>query len=67
MKSISGKQLCKILLLNGWELKRISGSHHIFYKEGFYPVTVPVHTNKDLPISVLKSILKATNLTENDL
>jgi len=67
MKSVSGKQLCKILLANGWELKRISGSHHIFYKKGFYPVTVPVHMNKDLPISVLKSILKMTNLTENDL
>ncbi|WP_372478173.1 type II toxin-antitoxin system HicA family toxin [Nostoc mirabile] len=28
MKSISGKQLCKILEQKGWVLQRISGSHH---------------------------------------
>jgi predicted RNA binding protein YcfA (HicA-like mRNA interferase family) len=28
MKDISGKELCKILKQNGWELKTIKGSHH---------------------------------------
>ncbi|WP_258169634.1 type II toxin-antitoxin system HicA family toxin [Nostoc sp. 'Peltigera membranacea cyanobiont' N6] len=32
MKAVSGKALCKILELQGWELKRITGSHHIFAK-----------------------------------
>ena len=27
MKEISGKELCKILKQNGWELKTIKGSH----------------------------------------
>ncbi|MDZ8070600.1 MAG: hypothetical protein RMY64_34170 [Nostoc sp. DedQUE08] len=29
MKSISGKQLCKIAEQKGWVLQRITGSHHI--------------------------------------
>jgi predicted RNA binding protein YcfA (HicA-like mRNA interferase family) len=29
MKAISGKMLCKIVEQNGWELKRITGSHHM--------------------------------------
>jgi len=34
MKTISGKELCKLLEQNQWELKRINGSHHIYCKEG---------------------------------
>jgi predicted RNA binding protein YcfA (HicA-like mRNA interferase family) len=34
MKSISGKALCKIVERQGWQLKRITGSHHIYAKEG---------------------------------
>ncbi|WP_277883305.1 type II toxin-antitoxin system HicA family toxin [Nostoc flagelliforme] len=33
MKAVSGKALCKILERQGWELKRITGSHHIYVKE----------------------------------
>ncbi len=34
MKSISGKAFCKIIERQGWVLKRVSGSHHIYAKEG---------------------------------
>lgn len=34
MKNISGKKLCKLLEENGWTLVRISGSHHVYTKEG---------------------------------
>ena len=30
MKSVSGKQLCKVLEARGWLLLRINGSHHIY-------------------------------------
>jgi len=30
MKDISGKELCKILKQNGWELKTIKSSHHVY-------------------------------------
>ncbi|MDJ1169962.1 type II toxin-antitoxin system HicA family toxin [Roseofilum sp. BLCC_M154] len=30
MKLVSGKNFCKILEKNGWILKRVKGSHHIY-------------------------------------
>ena len=68
MKSISGKTLCKIIERYGWQLKRISSSHHIYTKQGMRAIlSVPIHGNKDLPIGTLKNILKDAGLTENDL
>ncbi|MGV0101919.1 hypothetical protein NSTCB13_00405 [Nostoc sp. DSM 114160] len=32
MKSISGKQLCKIVEHKGWVLQRITGTHYIYSK-----------------------------------
>ncbi|MBI3410107.1 MAG: type II toxin-antitoxin system HicA family toxin [Planctomycetes bacterium] len=68
MKSVSGKHVCTVLETNGWVLKRIRSSHHIYSKPGARNiVTVPVHGNKDLKIGTLKKILKDAELTENDL
>ena len=38
----------KILKAKGWELARITSSHHIFSKPGRRPISVPLHGNKDL-------------------
>ncbi|MBD2362124.1 type II toxin-antitoxin system HicA family toxin [Anabaena minutissima FACHB-250] len=68
MKSVSGKALCKIVEQQGWELKRITGSHHIYSKDGVdFILSIPVHSNRDLPIGTLKSIMKDAGLTEEDL
>ena len=68
MKSISGKRLCKVVERHGWELKRVTGSHHIYSKEGVDEIlSIPVHGNRDLPKGTLKSILKDADLTEEDL
>ncbi|MGL5083787.1 MAG: type II toxin-antitoxin system HicA family toxin [Microcoleaceae cyanobacterium] len=68
MKSISGKTLCKIVERNGWELKRVTGSHHIYAKEGIDAIlSIPVHSNRDLPKGTLKSIMKDAELGEGDL
>ncbi len=68
MKSISGKKLCKIVEKLGWQLKRVTGSHHIYTKENKEAILViPVHGNRDLPIGTLKQIMKDADLTENDL
>lgn len=46
MKAVSGKVLCKVLERQGWKLKRITGSHHIYAKEGFDVIlSIPVHSN----------------------
>lgn len=63
MKNITGKNLCKILKENGWELVRISGSHYIFTKKGEdAKIVVPVHGNKELKTGLLKAILKTAGL-----
>ena len=63
MKNISGKKLCKILEKNGWNLVRISGSHHVYIKEGEeIKIVVPVHGNKELKTGLLKAILKSAGL-----
>jgi predicted RNA binding protein YcfA (HicA-like mRNA interferase family) len=56
MKAISGKTLCKIVERNGWELKQITGSHHIYIKEGVDAIlSISVHSNRDLPKGTLKT------------
>jgi predicted RNA binding protein YcfA (HicA-like mRNA interferase family) len=68
MKSVSGKTLCKIIERKGWELKRVTGSHHIYIKQGVDAIlSIPVHGNRDLPTGTLKSIMKDAGLIETDL
>jgi predicted RNA binding protein YcfA (HicA-like mRNA interferase family) len=68
MKSVSGKTLCKIIERKGWKLKRVTGSHHIYIKQGVDAIlSIPVHGNRDLPIGTLKSIMKDAGLIETDL
>lgn len=68
MKSISGKELCKVLEKHGWKLRRIRGSHHIYSKPGYESLpTVPVHGNQDLRVGLLAKLLKLAGLTEADL
>ena len=68
MKSISGKQLAKLLEKNGWNLLRIQGSHHIYGKSGNDArISVPVHKNETLKVGLLKHLLKLAELTEDNL
>ncbi len=68
MKSISGKELCKILEKKGWQLKKIHGSHHVYMKAGRKErISIPVHGNKDLKIGLLRSIMKIAEIREDEL
>jgi predicted RNA binding protein YcfA (HicA-like mRNA interferase family) len=68
MRSVSGKALGKIVGLKGWQLKRITGSHHIYTKQGEdVIISIPVHGNRDLPTGTLKRIMKDAGLSEEDL
>lgn len=68
MKSISGKDLCRLLEKKGWQLKKIHGSHHVYMTAGRKErVSVPVHGNKDLKVGMLKSIMKIAKISENEL
>ncbi len=68
MKSISGKNLCKIVEQRGWVLQRITGSHHIYQNSDSTKIlSIPVHRNQDLKIGTLRALMKIADLTEEDL
>jgi predicted RNA binding protein YcfA (HicA-like mRNA interferase family) len=58
---MSGKQLVKLLEKQGWELDRVSSSHHIM-KRGNETLSVPVHGNRDLPTGLAHKLLKEAGL-----
>ena len=63
MKNISGKELCKMLEQNGWELKHIQGSHFIYIKTGRKErISVPVHSGKTLKVGLLNKLMKMAGI-----
>ncbi len=68
MKSISGKELAKILERHGWKLLRVSGSHHIYGKAGsIVRLSVPIHGNSPLKLGLLRHLLKMADIQEKEL
>jgi predicted RNA binding protein YcfA (HicA-like mRNA interferase family) len=67
MKRVSGKDLARVLEKNGWILTRTRGSHRRYEKQGFAPVTVPVHGKKTLKPKTQQNIMRHAALTDDDL
>jgi predicted RNA binding protein YcfA (HicA-like mRNA interferase family) len=65
LKAYSGKEVGRLLEQDGWQLKRIKGSHHIYGKPGERAIiTVPVHGNQSLKPGLLRAIFKLAKLDE---
>lgn len=63
MKSLTGKELAKLLVRNGWTLLRVHGSHHIFGKPGsVVRLSVPIHGNQPLKRGLLSHLLKQAGI-----
>ena len=58
---LTGMELVKLLIKEGWTVDRISGSHHIMVK-GDKTVSVPVHAGKAIPTGLLNKLLKQAGL-----
>jgi predicted RNA binding protein YcfA (HicA-like mRNA interferase family) len=68
MKPVSGKRMCKALRHAGWFLSRISGSHHIFDREGaLRTISVPGTWQQDLKAKMQRGIMREAGLTDADL
>ena len=68
MKSVSGKELARVVVKHGWKLLRIHGSHHIYCMTGIaVRLSIPIHGNKAIKIGLLKHLLKQAGLAESDL
>jgi predicted RNA binding protein YcfA (HicA-like mRNA interferase family) len=64
LKVLSGKEVCKILEQNGFELIRQKGSHIIMQKRvGETTITVPVPNHKEIKIGTLQSIIRQSKLS----
>ena len=68
MRSLTGKELCRLLERKGWSLLRIHGSHHIYGRAGSrVRLSVPVHGNQTLKTGLLKHLLKQAEIPEDDV
>ena len=68
MKSISGKRLCRLLEMRGWNRMRIRGSHHIYVRRGsVVRISVPVHGNASLKRGLQNHLMKLGGIDESDL
>ncbi len=68
MKQTSGKDLAKAVERRGWTLLRVTGSHHIYGKQGsVVRLSIPIHANKPLKVGLLRHLLKQAGLGEEDL
>jgi len=68
MKPVSGKRMCQILEGKGWRLARITGSHHIYVRQGSnLRISVPIHSKQDLKIGLQRAIMKSADVREEEL
>ena len=67
MKPVSGKEFARVLERQGWVLRRVTGSHHIFVKSGVVArISVPIHANQPLKRGLQLHLMKIAGLTETD-
>jgi predicted RNA binding protein YcfA (HicA-like mRNA interferase family) len=68
MTPLSGRKFAKILERNGWTLRRINGSHHIYCKANSpVRISVPIHRNQTLKAGLQAHLAKIAGLTDKDL
>ncbi|AXK83326.1 type II toxin-antitoxin system HicA family toxin [Pseudolabrys taiwanensis] len=68
MKSVSGRELARIVERRGWGLLRVNGSHHIYGKPGsVVRLSIPIHGNAALKTGLLRHLLKLAEIDEREL
>ena len=64
----SPQHLKKLLEAKGYLLKRVTGSHHIFFHpELRKTIVVPVHGKKDIPNGTFLSIIKQVGISKEEI
>jgi predicted RNA binding protein YcfA (HicA-like mRNA interferase family) len=68
MKSVSGRELARLVERHGWRLLRVAGSHHIYGKPAsVVRLSIPIHGNKTLKTGLLRHLLKMAEIDESEL
>jgi predicted RNA binding protein YcfA (HicA-like mRNA interferase family) len=61
-------RLARIIERRGWNLLRVSGSHHIYGKTGsIVRLSIPIHGNKPLKTGLVRHLAKLAELSDDDL
>jgi predicted RNA binding protein YcfA (HicA-like mRNA interferase family) len=65
LAGLSGRQIVKALQRGGFDVIRVSGSHHVLRNPSVpnSKVIVPVHGARDLPPGTVASILRQAGLS----
>lgn len=59
---MQSKRLIKQLEKEGWQLIRVTGSHHHFKHAGKPGIVTVPHPKKDLPLGTVNNILKQAGI-----
>jgi predicted RNA binding protein YcfA (HicA-like mRNA interferase family) len=63
MKALSGRDFARLVEQNGWQLLRVSGSHHIYGKPGsIVRLSIPIHGNRPLKKGLLRHLAKLAEI-----
>jgi predicted RNA binding protein YcfA (HicA-like mRNA interferase family) len=66
MKALSGRDFARLVEQHGWQLLRVSGSHHIYGKPGsIVRLSIPIHGNRPLKKGLLRHLAKLAELDED--
>lgn len=63
LPTVSGLAVIKALERLGYNLVRVTGSHHRLKHAQRPPISVQVHSNRDLPPGTLRSVIRTAGLT----
>lgn len=67
MRSMTGRELVRLVERHGWTLLRISGSHHIYGKPGsVVRLSIPIHGSKPLKTGLLRHLLKSSDVPPSE-
>jgi predicted RNA binding protein YcfA (HicA-like mRNA interferase family) len=68
MRSMSGQEFARMIERRGWQLLRISGSHHIYGKSGsIVRLSVPIHGNRPIKTGLLRHLAKLAEIPDDEL
>jgi predicted RNA binding protein YcfA (HicA-like mRNA interferase family) len=65
--SIKAKRLLAVLLKNGWNVKRQTGSHRTLARDGWPDMVFAFHDNEEIGPRMLARIAKHSGLEPGDL
>ena len=65
MRTLSGRELARLVERHGWTLLRVRGSHHIDGKPGeIVRLSIPIHGNRPLKVGLLRHLLEQAGLSD---